>query len=88
MRYRVRAGPRREWRAGGIVGYPLDQLHEEVAFIAYHFHWSLPQILDMEHADRQRWVEEISAINRRLQQEQEDESAVASVRAALRSNAW
>jgi hypothetical protein len=24
----------------------------------------------MEHADRQRWVEEISAINRRLQEEQ------------------
>jgi hypothetical protein len=39
----------------------------------------------MEHADRQRWVEEISAINRRLQQEQEDQAAADSVRAALSS---
>ena len=28
-----------ERRLGGILGYPLDQLYEEVAFIAYHFHW-------------------------------------------------
>jgi hypothetical protein len=56
--------------AGGVVGYPLEQLHEEVAFIAYHFHWPLGDILDLEHADRQRWVEEISGINRRLQEEQ------------------
>ena len=86
MRDRVRGRPGGGRRAGGIVGYPLDQLHEEVAFIAYHFHWPLPEILGLEHADRQRWVEEISAINRRLQQEQEDDAAAASVRAAL--NSW
>ena len=28
-------------RAGGVVGYPLDRLQEEVAYLAYHFHWSL-----------------------------------------------
>ena len=43
---------RRSARAGGVVGYPLDQLHEEVAFIAYHFHWSPEQIMDLEHRDR------------------------------------
>jgi hypothetical protein len=48
------------------VGYPLEQLNEEVAFIAYHFHWSQTEIMDLEHADRRRWVTEISAINERM----------------------
>jgi hypothetical protein len=44
----------------------LDRLHEEVAYIAYHFHWQPDAVLQMEHGDRQRWVEEIAKINRRL----------------------
>ncbi|WP_425434770.1 DUF6760 family protein [Nonomuraea jiangxiensis] len=49
-----------------MVGYPLDSLYGEVAFLAYHFHWPLPDLLDLEHADRRRWVAEVSAINRRM----------------------
>jgi hypothetical protein len=56
-------------RTGGIPGYPIDQLHEEVAFLAYYFHWPLRDILELQHADRRRWVEEVSAINRRLREE-------------------
>ncbi|WP_440957096.1 DUF6760 family protein [Methanosarcina sp. Mfa9] len=52
-------------------GYPLDRLHEEVAFIAYHFHWSFEEIMNLEHRDRQRWCEEISRINRRLSGEKQ-----------------
>jgi hypothetical protein len=37
-----------------------------VAYIAYYLHWPLQEILEMEHAERQRWVEEISEINRKL----------------------
>jgi hypothetical protein len=40
----------------------------EVAFIAYHFHWSPDEILDLEHGDRRRWVTEISAINQEINQ--------------------
>jgi hypothetical protein len=54
---------------GGIVGYPLEQLYEEVAFIAYYFHWPLKDILELEHGDRRTWVEEISGINSRLREE-------------------
>lgn len=46
-----------------MIGYPLDQLYEEVAFISYHFHWPLNQVMDLEHADRRSWVEHISVIN-------------------------
>jgi hypothetical protein len=37
-----------------------------VAFIAYHFHWSLDDIMSLEHADRRRWVEGISHLNQRV----------------------
>jgi hypothetical protein len=51
---------------GGVVGYPLDQLNEEVAFIAYHFHWPHDQIMNLEHRDRRRWVSQISTLNQRI----------------------
>lgn len=48
--------------------YAADRIHEEVAYVAYHFHWSLDDILDLEHPLRRRYVEEIGRINRRLAQ--------------------
>ncbi|WP_396136495.1 DUF6760 family protein [Chamaesiphon sp. VAR_48_metabat_403] len=59
MRSQTRTG-------GGVVSYPLSQLHEEVAFIAYHFHWSQEEILNLEHSSRQCWVEEINKINQKI----------------------
>jgi hypothetical protein len=50
------------------VTYAADRLHEEVAYVAYHFHWPLGDILDMEHPDRQRYVSEIARINTRISQ--------------------
>jgi hypothetical protein len=41
-------------------------LYEEVAFVAYHFHWPLETIMNLEHPERQQWVKEISAINQRI----------------------
>ncbi len=54
-----------------MISYPLDRLYEEVAFIAYHFHWPYAEIINMEHRERQRWVEEISRINQRLSGEKQ-----------------
>jgi hypothetical protein len=45
-------------------------LHEEVAFVAYHFHWPRQEIMSIEHVERRRWVTEISAINQRINEEQ------------------
>ena len=44
--------------------FDAERLFEEVAYVAYHFHWPLQEILDVEHPLRQRFVEEIAAINR------------------------
>ena len=49
-----------------MKGYPLERLFEEVAYIAYHFHWPYDQILDLEHRERQRWAAEIAKINKRM----------------------
>ena len=68
MRPRLRA---RGTGAGGIVGYPIDPLYEEVAFVAYHFHWPHNEVMQLEHAERRRWVAEISSINGRLNEETE-----------------
>ena len=63
MRPRIWRGGK---RGGGVVGYPIKSLYEEVAFLAYHFHWAPEDVLNLEHAERRRWVEEISAINQRI----------------------
>jgi hypothetical protein len=52
-----------------IETYPTDRLYEEVAFIAYHFNWSREEVMALSHSERQRWCEEISAINRRMNEE-------------------
>jgi hypothetical protein len=67
----VRSGAERR---GGVLGYPLQALYEEVAFVAYHFHWPAETILNLEHGDRRRWVKEISSINQRRNAERENEA--------------
>jgi hypothetical protein len=50
------------------VTYAADRLHQEVAYVAYHFHWALDDILDLEHQDRLRYVSEIAQINTKISQ--------------------
>ncbi len=54
-----------------MISYPLDRIYEEVAFIAYHFHWSHDAIMNLEHRERQKWVKEISRINQRISGEKQ-----------------
>ncbi len=51
-----------------MKGYPLDQLYQEVAYIAYYFHWEPDDIFALDHRFRRRWVKEIADINRKLNQ--------------------
>jgi hypothetical protein len=41
-----------------------DRLYREVSFVAFHFHWDLEAILDLEHTSRRRFVREIERIAR------------------------
>ncbi|MHB1354891.1 MAG: DUF6760 family protein [Anaerolineae bacterium] len=51
--------------------YPLERVYEEVAYIAYYFHWQRQEILALEHGERIQWVREIARINRALSREGE-----------------
>ncbi|MCO5188689.1 MAG: hypothetical protein M9918_10900 [Anaerolineae bacterium] len=46
-------------------GYPSQQLSEEVAYIAYHFHWPYDEIMRLDHNERRQWVSEIAKLNER-----------------------
>jgi hypothetical protein len=52
--------------SGGALGYPPDQLFQEVAYLAYYFHWPHSEIMDMNHFSRLRWVNELARINTSL----------------------
>ena len=49
-----------------MMGYPLERLFEEIAYLAYYFHWPHDQIMHMEHHERQRWVAEVARINQEI----------------------
>jgi hypothetical protein len=53
-----------------MTAYATECMFEEIAYVAFHLHWPLDEILDLEHPLRQRFVEEIGRINRRLAQEE------------------
>lgn len=42
-----------------------------MSFLGYYLHWSLDDLMRMEHRERRRWCQEISAINRKLSGTQE-----------------
>ncbi|MFM9327204.1 DUF6760 family protein [Paenibacillus mesotrionivorans] len=54
-----------------MAGYPLDRLYEEVAFLTYYLHWDYRTVLNLEHAERERWCKEISRINQKLNGEED-----------------
>ncbi len=54
-----------------MIAYPQDRLYQEMAYIAYHFHWSNAEILQMEHGERRRWVDQIVSINTNLNEKGE-----------------
>jgi hypothetical protein len=50
------------------VTYAADRLQEEVAYLAYHLHWPLDTLLDLEHADRLAYIDHVARIGARTQQ--------------------
>jgi len=59
-----------------IPAYPKDRLYEEIAFLAYHFHWPYDDILNMEHRDRLKWCAQVSRINKKINEESKNENSL------------
>ncbi len=49
-----------------MTTYATGRLYEEVAYVAYHFHWNLDESLDLEHPVRRQFIDQIGRLNRRL----------------------
>lgn len=45
--------------------YPESSLWSEIAYLAYHLHWDLDRLLDLEHPDRTRLIELVADMNER-----------------------
>lgn len=44
---------------GGILGYPLDWVYQEVAYLGKHVHWTHEELMNLDHAERNRWLLEV-----------------------------
>ena len=71
MQQDLRNGDRND---GGILSYPPEQLFQEVAYLAYYFHWPHSEMMDMTHIERLRWVNELARINRTLNEPPDGDS--------------
>ena len=45
--------------------YPEQALWNEVAYLAYHLHWDLDSLLDLQHPDRVRLINLVATMNDR-----------------------
>ena len=45
--------------------YPTEAIYEEVAYLAYHLGWARDDLLDLEHAERRRYVGLVDRIDAR-----------------------
>jgi hypothetical protein len=48
-----------------LTRYPTKELWSEMAYLAYHFHWELEALLDLEHTDRAHLIKEVADLNER-----------------------
>jgi len=48
-----------------MMQYPTEELWQEIVYLAYHLHWPIDDLLDLEHADRARLVRGVVALNAR-----------------------
>ena len=46
-----------------MITYRHDDLWDEVVYLAYHLHWDLDRLLDLDHRDRVRIVRAVSDLN-------------------------
>lgn len=49
---------------------------QEVAYLAYYFHWPHSQLMDMNHLERLDWVDQVASINQRLNESADGDGAM------------
>jgi hypothetical protein len=70
------------------VTYGTDLLMEEVSYVAYHFHWPLDQILDLEHPLRRDFVARIAGMNAAVNAAADERMGIAASSTASAEDGW
>lgn len=52
------------FRTRAIKAYSQKRLIQEIAFIAYYFHWSRKEIIELSHLERIQWCNTISEFHK------------------------
>lgn len=52
-----------------MLRYPPEAIWQEMAYLAYHLHWPMDDLLDLEHADRVRIVRAVASLNNQAWEE-------------------
>lgn len=52
-----------------MTTYPPGELWDELTYLAYHLHWELNDLLDLEHSDRSRLITGVAGLNERAWEE-------------------
>ena len=47
-----------------MTRYPETAVWDEITYLAYHLHWSLGDLLDLEHRERLQLVERVTSLDR------------------------
>jgi hypothetical protein len=55
-----------------VLSYPPEAIWQEVAYLAYHLHWTLDDLLDLEHLDRVRLVRAVGRLDEHARREARD----------------
>jgi hypothetical protein len=42
-----------------VIGYPLEWVYREVAYLGQRVHWTHEELLSLDHLERRRWVTEV-----------------------------
>ena len=46
--------------------YPQERIYQEMTFLSYYLHWSRDEVMRLNHLERRRWCREVSAVNKKL----------------------
>jgi hypothetical protein len=55
-----------------LTRHGTEDLWSEIAYLAFHFHWELDTLLDLQHDDRNRLLTEVAALNERAMRAAEE----------------
>jgi uncharacterized protein DUF6760 len=58
-----------------MLSYPAEAVWQETAYLAFHLHWSMDDLLGLEHLDRVRMVRAVVNLEQRTRQEVRDAGA-------------